>query len=251
MDDMTSETSRYLRVSRRSMLARTNPARTNLARTNLARTAAAGALLMLPVACGTGDEAAFSEATTTAAVDNTTAETTISTEATDPTTPSTTAAPDTTVADSVAPSAFPAGGELLVSFTYEPESTAQAKRPFIAVWVEDLNGNLVDTVSLWFEQGKGVKWLDDLRQWYSATGGSDTTMSGATRVAGEYTVAWDGTDADGKAVPQGDYILYIESAREHGPHSITSGTITISDDGSVISLADDGELSGASAELAV
>lgn len=190
-------------------------------------------MLVLPVACGTGDEAAFTTASTidTTVGSGTTAE--------------------TNVAETGSGSVFPSGGELLVSFTYEPSSAAQAKRPYVAVWVEDSAGNLVDTVSLWFEQGEGEKWLSDLRQWHSASGGSDTTMSGATRVAGDYTVTWDGTDTNGDAVAQGDYVLFVEAAREHGDYSFTSGTITIGDDGTTITLGDDGELSGISAELAV
>ncbi len=117
------------------------------------------------------------------------------------------------------------------------------------MWVEDLDGNLVDTISLWFESGKGMRWIDELRQWYSAGGTDDMSMSSATRVAGEYTVAWDGTDSNGDPVPHGEYVVYIEAAREHGPYSITSATVTVSDSGSTVAFADDGELSNASAEL--
>ena len=215
-----------------------------LNRTSLARGAVAGAMLVLPVACGTGDEAVFD--TTSAVTETTTA------APAEATTAPTAVAPETTVVESATNAVFPTGAELVVSFTYEPSSSAQAKRPYVAVWVEDADGNLVDTISLWFEQsGKGQKWLSDLRRWYSAGGATDTTMSGATRVAGDYTVAWDGTDADGDPVVPGHYVLYIEAAREHGPYSLTSGSITISDAGMSVALADEGELSAASAELMV
>jgi hypothetical protein len=201
-------------------------------------------MLVLPVACGTGDEAAFSNGAATQST---------ATEAISATTgiPSTTAS-EITVDGSADGSVFPTGGELLVSFTYEPSAAAQAKRPYVAVWVENIDGELIDTISLWFDQGdRGSRWLDELRQWYSASGGTETTMSGATRVAGDYTVAWDGTDAGGDLVVQGDYVLFIEAAREHGPYSITSGGITVSDEGFTIVLDDDGELSAINAELAV
>ena len=213
-------------------------------------------MLVLPMACGTSDEAAFSaesvssaDATTsTASATSTSADTATTADTAGASTTVDTAASETTTASGV----FPSDGELLVSFTYQPSSSSQAKRPYVAVWVEDADGNLVDTISLWYEQGgKGAKYLSDLSQWYQASGASDTTMSGATRVAGDYTVAWDGTDADGNLVAAGDYTLYIESAREHGPTSLTSGTITISDEGFSITLEDDGELSGVSAVLAV
>lgn len=150
-----------------------------------------------------------------------------------------------------AASTFPAGGELLVSFTYQPSSSGQAKRPYVAVWVEDQSGNLVDTISLWFEQGRGSRWLPDLREWYRATSGQDVSMSGATRTPGTYTVAWDGTDMTGMPVPVGTYVLNIESAREHGPTSFTTATITVSDSGFTVSLPSAGEISAASATLAV
>ena len=39
----------------------------------------------------------------------------------------------------------------------------------------------------------------------------------ATRPAGTYSVTWDGTDTEGNRVPSGDYVVYVEAAREHGP----------------------------------
>ncbi|MCP5035529.1 MAG: DUF2271 domain-containing protein, partial [Actinomycetia bacterium] len=238
--------SRYCRAVRRSLTS-TSVAKAST-RAKVARTAVVGAMLVLPVACGTGDEAAFSgvveEAPGSLDTTSTIAPNTQATEA-----PTTVVS---TTSEAAASGVFPTGGELLVSFTYQPSSSGQAKRPYVAVWVEDTDGNLVDTISLWFKQGaKGTKWLSDLTQWYGTSGGDDTTMSGATRVAGDYTVSWDGTDADGNPIAAGEYVLNIESAREHGPTSFTSGTITISDDGFSASLEDDGELSGTSAVLTV
>ncbi|MEZ5165780.1 MAG: DUF2271 domain-containing protein [Acidimicrobiales bacterium] len=139
---------------------------------------------------------------------------------------------------------FPAGGELLVSFSYQ-SSSAQAKRPYVAVWIEDADGNFVDTVSLWFEQtGAARRYLRELRDWYNASGASDTTMSGATRTPGDYTVSWDGTGAEGNLVPAGSYVLHVEAAREHGPSSYTAADITVDRAGFSVTLADDGELSG-------
>lgn len=247
---MTSHRSRYLRAVRRSQI-------NGSTRVKLTRTAVAGAMLVLPVACGTGDEAVFSTAsasvaTTTvdAATPITEATTTVDAATLTTDAPTSTVAPTTSEAATASGGVFPSGGELLVSFTYEPSSSAQAKRPYVAVWVEDTDGGLVDTVSLWFDQGRsGTKWLRDLSQWYQVSGGQDTTTSGATRVAGDYTVAWDGADAAGDPVVAGEYVINIESAREHGPTSFTTGTVVISDDGFTISLDDDGELSSASAVL--
>jgi hypothetical protein len=109
----------------------------------------------------------------------------------------------------------------------------------------------VQTISLWYEQsGKGARWLNELRGWYAASGGSATT-SGATRAAGSYSVVWDGTDLDGNLVAQGDYVLYVEAAREHGPYEITSTPITIDGSGFTVALGDEGELTAVSATLTV
>lgn len=210
-------------------------------RTLLARQAAIAALVLIPgIACGGSTDASVFESTQTQA--------TVVTP--DDTTAATTALPAPEAKSDV----FPATGELVVSFTFAPSSSGgRIENPYIAVWVEDGNGNLVKTISLWFEQsGKGTKYLSDLRQWNSASGQTvDAATSGATRVAGDYTVVWDGTDLTGEPVAQGEYVLYIEAAREHGPYEITSTPITIGTDGFAVTLADNGEMTGATAELRV
>lgn len=224
---------RYLRLARR---------------TQLARLAAAGAIVLLPVACG-NDQADVFEAVSAS---TTSPEATATTTTVD-TTVDTTAATTTTAA-SAPETAVPATAEMVVEFTYSAASTAERVRnPYIAVWVEDTEGNLVDTISVWFEQsGEGTKWLDDLRSWYSASSGNvDAATSGATRSAGTYAVVWDGTDTDGNSVDPGEYVLFVEAAREHGPYSITSTSITLGSDAFSVTLADEGELSSLTATLTV
>jgi hypothetical protein len=139
-----------------------------------------------------------------------------------------------------------------VSFTSAVAGGGRVRNPFIAVWVEDTAGALVATISVWFEQGKGTKWLPDLRRWYdSSDGGADLTMSGATRVAGEYAVSWDGTDLAGNPVAAGDYVVFVESAREHGDYNLTSATITIGDGAFSTTMPAQSELSALTVELRV
>ena len=242
----------------------------------LARQAALAALVLVPTlsSCGgTDDAAVFDSATsqpaastmpsdtTDVALDATTEststiDTTATTEAAGVT--ETTAPPTSEVVESTAAApgnaVFPAAAELAVSFTFSPAASGERiNNPYIAVWVEDLDGNLVKTISLWHEQSnKGQRWLTDLRQWAAVSSQTvDATTSGATRVAGDYSVTWDGTDLDGTPVAQGDYVMFIEAAREHGPYEITSTPITISGDGFSVMLDDNGELSNATAELRV
>lgn len=243
---------RLVTVTRRSLTARSaGPGRSSRL---LRSSAMAGALLVLPgLACGNDDADTFAAGDT--ATDGGTGGTATVTSSSVTTTLSGDQATTTISGDQGATggAVFPDGAELAVSFTFEPDGTGRgpARNPYIAVWVEDASGNLVDTISVWYAQGgKGDRWLDDLRSWYSASGGSaDTTVVGATRAAGSYTVVWDGTDLDGNPVEQGQYVLYVEAAREHGPYEITSADLAIGDGTFSVTLDDQGELSNVSAEL--
>jgi hypothetical protein len=249
-------------------------------RVSLGRTAAVGALTLLPgLACGNDDAAVFDRGASTsiasdASTDSALSDSALSDSALSDSALSDSAAPSTTGAatsgsgvdstvdgssagatsDETPTAAFPTGGELVVSFSFSPSSSGgRIHNPYVAVWAEDTEGNLVDTISLWYEQSsKGARWLDDLRSWYEVAGSDISTVSsGATRAAGDYSVVWDGTDVDGNPVAQGDYVLYVEAAREHGPYEITSAAITVSDSGGSWTLDDADELTGLSAQLVV
>ena len=68
-------------------------------------------------------------------------------------------------------------------------------------------------------------------------------MSSATRTSGSYSVVWDGKDASGQKAPQGDYVFYIECAREKGPYSVISQPLTIGAAPTSATPADKGEIS--------
>ena len=44
-------------------------------------------------------------------------------------------------------------------------------------------------------------------------------MAKPSRQPGQYKLAWDGKDEQGKAVNAGKYLIHIETSREHGDHS--------------------------------
>lgn len=148
---------------------------------------------------------------------------------------------------------FPTGAELAVDFTYAASSSGgPVRNPYVAVWVEDAGGSLVATIALWFLRNqKGLRWLSDLRRWYAVDGSSDTidTVSSATRTPGDYSVVWKGVSIDGTPVPQGDYYICIEAAREHGPYSLIRAPLTIAAVSFAQELAADGELSNATVEF--
>ena len=209
----------------------------------LRASAGVGLAALLPgLACGTGDAEVFAGGV---------AELPTATPV-----PTSTPLPTPTTAEVVEPTATAAptvavNGDLVVAFTYTQAAGGKNERPYIAVWVEDTAGNLVQTVSLWYEQGRrGERWLDHLTRWYAADTaqtGADT-ISSATREAGSYTVAWDGT-VGGVAATPGDYAVCIEAAREDGPYSLICAPITLTGSLAETALADDGELSGVSVRI--
>lgn len=93
-------------------------------------------------------------------------------------------------------------------------------RPYVAVWIENDQGEAIKNLALW---SKEPDWLKDMRRWWRKSGrygGSDIdAVSGATRRPGTYELTWDGKNAEGNAVPAGRYSVHLEAAREHGSRS--------------------------------
>jgi thiamine biosynthesis lipoprotein len=99
-----------------------------------------------------------------------------------------------------------------------------AKRPYVAVWVEDENHAPVRTVSVWHGS---ERYLPELKSWYLKNRGrySDdqnfaSSVTSATRSAGKYSLKWDGKDDQGSPVKPGKYVIKIEASREHGTYQL-------------------------------
>ena len=111
-----------------------------------------------------------------------------------------------------------------VSFTVNLLAAAKG-RPYVAIWIEDANGKYINTLAVW---GNERKYLREMTGWWRI-GANDANLvksvSRATRPVGKYSFAWDGTDQSGKPVPQGKYMVYVETAYEKGGHVVSSGTI--------------------------
>ena len=131
--------------------------------------------------------------------------------------------------------------ELVVNFEInQPESTrGRYRRPYVAIWVEDKDGAPVRTLALWVSQGGAgpFQWLPDLKRWYKHDETRKRidkldlffTMSRPTRQPGKYKVIWDGKDDLGKQRGAGEYVLWIESAREHGTYQSMRRAVTLAD----------------------
>jgi thiamine biosynthesis lipoprotein len=109
----------------------------------------------------------------------------------------------------------------------------RARRPYVAVWVEDANHFPIRTIALWTEKPRFIKelsvWFKDDRMRASAEGGTEIyrTIASATRPPGQYTVKWDGKDNEGKLVKAGTYTICIEAAREHGGYQFDHHELTV------------------------
>jgi hypothetical protein len=234
---MSADRSRFEDVSRRAFLQRS--AALGLAATGLLSLAACGS-----------DDAAMLGAPAAADPEGSA-------------TPVTSALPDTTAAPAApvttAAATLPDRAELQIAFTFAATGGGRVENPYIAVWIEDEAGEMVQTVSLWLMQGKGEKWWKDLTRWYdaqqerAAAGGPATidTITGATRTAGDYTVVWDGTGYDGAKVAQGNYFVCIEAAREKGPYELVREALTLGSESFDMTFAPQGELTAAAVTYAV
>lgn len=210
--EMVSESLYQRAISRRSVLA---------------GAAAFGATLAVPaVACGgNNDESVFSSTT----------------QAPGSTAPSGGSSNSAKVSRPGVP--ISASGQVVIDFTYGATGDGSAKNPYIAVWVETATGEFIDTISLWYSSGENERYLSDMRSWISSSGGTDKSMSSATRNAGAYSVAWDGNDASGQKMPQGEYLFFIECARENGPYGVIAQPLTIAAAPVSASPSDKGEIS--------
>ncbi len=104
-------------------------------------------------------------------------------------------------------------------------------RPFAAIWVENESRKPVRNLALWYNK---TKWLPDLGRWYRINGerfradkANYSSVTGATRSPGKYTVKWDGKDDKGNFVPQGKYTINIESSKERGTDEIIRQTLEL------------------------
>ena len=221
----------FERASRRAFLRR-----------GLAASGALAAAGVALAACSKSDADVFSAATADETTTTGTAAATATTTAPVATASSSSTSTSTTAA--VAETAV-AAGALEVSFSYTAaDSSGRVRNPYVAVWVEDDGGDLVALIGVWYST-RDAKYLRELTEFTAAATdlGADQVdaVSGATRTAGRYQLQWDGRGLDGTAVA-GPHTLWVEAAREHGPHSVTSGSLTLPATGPT-TIAGNGELS--------
>jgi FAD:protein FMN transferase len=155
-----------------------------------------------------------------------------------------------------APSRGPAGApaeepfELLVNVEINLQKEGFAKRPYVAVWVENEEHAPVKTIALWHGSDRYIpelkSWYLKYRELYTGDLKFNPSVTSATRSAGKYTVRWGGLDDHGNPVKPGKYIVKIEASREHGTYQLMRQEITCDDTPKKIDLAGNVEIASAS-----
>ena len=120
--------------------------------------------------------------------------------------------------------------ELTVNVEIPQTQGFGARRPYVAIWIEDKDRYPVRTLAVLFEK---TRWLNELRSWYrddrlrAMSEGTEilNSVTSATRSPGKYTFKWDGKDNAGKLVKEGRYTVLVEAAREHGGHNVVKRDI--------------------------
>lgn len=104
-------------------------------------------------------------------------------------------------------------------------NVAEYHRPYVALWIEDGNGQHVRNLSVWYQQtanaeGHGTKWLPDLRQWWRKSGRTLAVpvdgITGPTRPAGKHQLSFAEGSAQLRGLAAGQYTLVVEAVREVG-----------------------------------
>jgi len=118
--------------------------------------------------------------------------------------------------------------ELNVAVQLPKLSVAEYHKPYVAVWIEDSNKQVVSNLTVWYDakmaNNEGEKWLKDMRQWWRKTGRTLTMpvdgVTGATQGPGQYDLSFIAGKAPLNNLESGDYTLRVEAAREVGGREV-------------------------------
>jgi hypothetical protein len=129
-----------------------------------------------------------------------------------------------TLAVPVAMAGAASAGTLELTVEIPRLNVAEYHRPYVAIWIEDANGNVAANLSVWYavhlKDEKGEKWLKDIRQWWRRTGRALNLpldgISGPTRPPGRNSVTFDTAKSPLASLAPGDYRIVVEASREVG-----------------------------------
>ena len=128
-------------------------------------------------------------------------------------------------------------GEIVITFDYE-KIPGVASNQF-AVWVEDMNGNYINTIyaTQWTANGGYKNRPDSVAMWVEKSGIASMpdyyvdAIAGATpKVSGSQSYAWNLKDINGSTVSPGEYKFFVEGSLRWKNYVLYSGVITIGDE---------------------
>ena len=112
---------------------------------------------------------------------------------------------------------------------------AEYHRPYVAVWVANLDHSVAANIAVWYqldkgEEGHGETWLKDIRQWWRRTGRELQMpvdgVSGPTKAPGSHEIVLASDKGPLAGLKPGDYTLVVEAAREVGGREMVSVPFT-------------------------
>jgi len=132
----------------------------------------------------------------------------------------------------------PATGEVVISFEYTRQTGPASNQH--AVWIEDMDGNLINTLfaSRWTANGGFATRPDSIAMWAERAGLAEMSsdevdaVAGATPSTGMQHYIWYLTDLNGDTVPQGDYMFFVEGTLRWKNYVLYSGVITVGESSS-------------------
>ncbi|MBK1883733.1 DUF2271 domain-containing protein [Luteolibacter pohnpeiensis] len=114
------------------------------------------------------------------------------------------------------------GGEVKLTIEIPQLDAAEYHRPYVAAWIEKPDRSVATDLTVWYDakNKKGTSWLKDLRQWWRKSGRSAELpidgVSGPTRPVGKHELDLSDKAAAIAPLPDGEYTLVVEAAREVG-----------------------------------
>ena len=127
-------------------------------------------------------------------------------------------------------------GEVVISFDYEKQSGAASNQ--WAVWVEDMDGNYINTLyaTQWTANGGYKSRPDSIALWVEKSGIATMpdyyvdAISGATpKSSGSQSYTWNLKDINGDTVSIGEYRIFVEGTLRWKNYVLHSGVIEIGD----------------------
>ena len=130
----------------------------------------------------------------------------------------------------------PSSGEVVVTFDYERQSGSASNQ--YAIWVEDMNGNYINTIyaTKWTADGGFKSRPDSIAMWVEKSEIAAMpdyyvdAVSGATpRASGSQSYAWNLMDVNGEMVSPGEYMILVEGTLRWKNRVLHSCEIMIGD----------------------